>query len=110
MRQILAWGTAVFLATACAETAAPGDLIRTSDDAIKIAQRQCAPFPSSDSGSHWVAYLHDQTWQVSYGQPGPRDPCPFLSVTVRASDGFVWDGSQFVSAQQGSRGCVLCVS
>lgn len=112
MRRLLACITVAMIASACAETAGPDDLVRTADDAIKIGIKQCdVPAITQKTEGHWAAHLRGQAWDVSFGGQGPNDEWPIIGVRIRAHDGYVWEDQkhQFTPAATAG-GCFLGVS
>jgi hypothetical protein len=107
MKRLLAIAAALAI-TACADMAAPADAVRTEGDAIRVAEQVCGPGEIPGLHGHWEARLRGEIWSVGYYVGWDRDECPGISASVRAHDGFVWDGSKY--SKPGQSGCTVCTN
>jgi len=108
MNRLALFGFAILLLTACAGTTEPDDLIRTPAEALRVAKQVCGPGNIPGVHGHWKTRLQVGVWQTGFYVSSDKNECPMISASIRAHDGFVWDGSDYVDP--GHAGCVFCAN
>jgi hypothetical protein len=83
---------------ACIERPLPTDAVRDESQAIEIAKSACGEgYQPPGRRWRWHATLHEGEWYVWLGVLSQPKIAP-LSADIRASDGYVWDGREYVPA------------
>src|SRR4051794_38421490 len=81
--------------------------VRDENQAIAIARFVCGESQGRDEPWRWHASLHGDEWYVWLGVLAQPKGAP-VSTTVRASDGYVWDGRNYAPPSPPQSGITAC--